>query len=273
MRLRSFRICKEQCRGLKLIKADKSGSNNVKQRRIALCTHRRHVTRKRNEFYITSRRTSSTITLTVGQPALLRILAAEQDRNVGGAEPLLQTVGVRGVRAALLGTLHGPELRDPQGIPCGCVSRMEIRLLQLSIAALGIFARYFGQKFTEKCLIPHLEQAVADENFRVRKLCCEVFVDIAKNSSAEVRAHVLTPRFLALLQDPNKNVSTSTKTTEVANIMQIYPVMHYSRVASLVLTASFALVVPTVSNFSVLTRTDRLLNLSYFPHYVAWRDS
>ncbi|KAH7724907.1 Protein PPFR-1 c [Aphelenchoides avenae] len=77
---------------------------------------------------------------------------------------------------------------------------------KLSIAALGIFARYFGQKFTEKCLIPHLEQAVADENFRVRKLCCEVFVDIAKNSSAEVRAHVLTPRFLALLQDPNKNV-------------------------------------------------------------------
>jgi hypothetical protein len=77
---------------------------------------------------------------------------------------------------------------------------------KLSIQVLGSFSRLFGQSFTEKCLVPHLERAVHDDNFRVRNVCCEVFVEVAINSSSRVRSEVLTPLFLHLLRDINKSV-------------------------------------------------------------------
>lgn len=79
--------------------------------------------------------------------------------------------------------------------------------LQLSIQTIGVFARLFGQNFTEKCLIPHLEKAIHDVNFSVRKVCGEIFVDVALNASAKVRSEVLSPKFLVLLSDSNRMVS------------------------------------------------------------------
>ncbi|KAI1717375.1 serine/threonine-protein phosphatase 4 regulatory subunit 1 [Ditylenchus destructor] len=81
---------------------------------------------------------------------------------------------------------------------------------KLSIQALGPFARLFGEGFTEKCLIPHLERAIGDENFRVRKLCAEVFFDIAQNSSSKTRTECLTPLFLSLLRDSNAQVYSAS---------------------------------------------------------------
>uniref|UniRef100_A0A915E6R7 Uncharacterized protein n=1 Tax=Ditylenchus dipsaci TaxID=166011 RepID=A0A915E6R7_9BILA len=77
-----------------------------------------------------------------------------------------------------------------------------------------VFVPRFSFFFTDKNPVvrklevpgPHLQKAIHDENFRVRKLCCDVFVDVAKNSSGRVKTEMLTPLFLHLLKDSHKTV-------------------------------------------------------------------
>ncbi|KAK0425299.1 hypothetical protein QR680_009132 [Steinernema hermaphroditum] len=73
--------------------------------------------------------------------------------------------------------------------------------------ALGVFAELFGEFFTERCVVPHLIVGLHDNEWVIRKACCEIFVDVARNVSMKIRRSFLAPRFQRLLDDHSSWVS------------------------------------------------------------------
>ncbi|PIC53714.1 hypothetical protein B9Z55_000033 [Caenorhabditis nigoni] len=83
----------------------------------------------------------------------------------------------------------------------------ELKKLQSALHIFGDLGRLFGQKFTEIFLVPHLITLSCDMTWAVRKVACEIFVKVAECASRSVRAEILSPNFVRLLNDPNKWVS------------------------------------------------------------------
>ncbi|KAI6179949.1 hypothetical protein M3Y98_00666300 [Aphelenchoides besseyi] len=72
------------------------------------------------------------------------------------------------------------------------------------------FANYFGDTFTENCLLPHFLSGCSDEKHRVRKVCAEQFGEIARRCNAAIRHTQLTTAYLKLLEDHEKMVHMAT---------------------------------------------------------------
>ncbi|UMM10689.1 hypothetical protein L5515_000346 [Caenorhabditis briggsae] len=95
---------------------------------------------------------------------------------------------------------------NTNGRPLGNISD-ELKKLQSALHIFGDLGRMFGQKFTEVFLVPHLITLSCDMTWAVRKVACEIFVKVAECASRSVRAEILSPNFVRLLNDPNKWVS------------------------------------------------------------------
>ncbi|KAI6231024.1 Serine/threonine-protein phosphatase 4 regulatory subunit 1 [Aphelenchoides besseyi] len=81
---------------------------------------------------------------------------------------------------------------------------------KFAMAHLVDFANYFGDTFTENCLLPHFLSGCSDEKHRVRKVCADQFGDIARRCNAAIRHTQLTTVYLKLLEDHEKMVHMAT---------------------------------------------------------------
>nr|CDJ80497.1 HEAT domain containing protein [Haemonchus contortus] len=79
-----------------------------------------------------------------------------------------------------------------------------VHIRKAAVAVLADLSRIFGQKFTELFIIPHLSYLCMDANWGVRKAVCEVFVEVARHASPNVRRVQLAQTFVKLLHDPSR---------------------------------------------------------------------
>ncbi|KJH53524.1 HEAT repeat protein [Dictyocaulus viviparus] len=79
-----------------------------------------------------------------------------------------------------------------------------VHIRKAAVAILADLSRIFGQKFTELFIIPHLSCLCMDPNWGVRKAVCEVYVEVARHTSPDVRRAQLAQIFVKLLHDPSR---------------------------------------------------------------------
>ncbi|KAJ1367088.1 hypothetical protein KIN20_027939 [Parelaphostrongylus tenuis] len=79
-----------------------------------------------------------------------------------------------------------------------------VHIRKAAVAVLADLSRIFGQKFTELFIVPHLCCLCMDPNWGVRKAVCEVYVEVARHCSPNVRRVQLAQSFVKLLHDPSR---------------------------------------------------------------------
>uniref|UniRef100_A0A914V0Y0 Uncharacterized protein n=2 Tax=Plectus sambesii TaxID=2011161 RepID=A0A914V0Y0_9BILA len=75
-------------------------------------------------------------------------------------------------------------------------------------SSLGDISRMFGRELTEQVVVPHLLTLSQDSVWGVRKACAEVYTDVSNNCSMTIRRNHLAPKFIMLLADPSRWVSS-----------------------------------------------------------------